>query len=102
MPSLSGEYGGVVHVAKPISAPNAERDDDAIVLSASTIARAPFEQQLVATHDSVDALRVHALGPLAVQQRCHAVGRSPDKPLMLYLDFINLFLYLLRLFGRRR
>jgi len=42
-----------------------------------------------------------------LKQFAYASGREQNKvalqgALMLYLDFINLFLYLLRLFGRRR
>jgi len=49
------------------------------MLAASTIAGAALEQQLVPPHKFVDALWVHALGPLAIQQRSHAavaVARS--------------------------
>jgi hypothetical protein len=42
------------------------------VLSTSAVAGAALEEQLVSPHDSVDALWVHALGSLAVQQRGHA------------------------------
>ena len=49
-----------------------ERNDDAVVLSTSSVAGAAFEQELVPPHDSIDALRIHALGQLAIQQRGHA------------------------------
>ena len=44
---------------------------------------------------------IEVMGPSVVSSRA-LMGAAVQGALALYLDFINLFLYLLRIFGRRR